>query len=222
MSALPGQTIESYTDTLKKILALEPEHISAYSLIIEEGTDFFDRFGPGKAEEDRLPSEEADRTMYALTGKLLQEAGYSRYEISNYSRPGRECRHNLGYWTGKEYLGLGLGASSLVGHTRFSRETNLETYLQAAMAGESTVVWQQDLSSRDQMEEFMFLGLRCTKGISAKEFRKRFSADISAVYGKQLHKLKSKGLITVDETGQIVLTSLGLDVSNQVFVEFLK
>ena len=221
MAALPGQTIESYRTTLEEVLWLKPEHISAYSLIIEEGTPFFERFGPEKAEEDRLPSEEEDRAMYELTGRLLQEAGYNRYEISNYSRPGYECRHNLGYWTGKEYLGLGLGASSFMENKRFSREEELSAYMKKIKEGESTVIWQQDLSLKERMEEFMFLGLRCTEGISLEEFRRRFLVELETIYGKQLNELKHRGLITVTKAGRIALTSLGLDVSNQVFVEFL-
>ena len=109
MSALPGQTMESWQSTLKKVLALKPEHLSAYSLIIEEGTPFYKRFGPGAGEECLLPDEDAERQMYYDTRDMLKAEGYERYEISNYARPGFACRHNLGYWERKEYLGLGLG-----------------------------------------------------------------------------------------------------------------
>lgn len=221
MSALPGQTMESYEDTLKKVLALEPEHLSAYSLIVEEGTPFFERFGTGQREEGRLPDEEADRRMYERTGEMLKEAGYERYEISNYSRPGYECLHNIGYWTGKEYLGLGLGASSLISHRRFSRETKLEAYIDKSLANESTVIWQQRLDEKEQMEEFMFLGLRLAKGVSQKAFAMRFNSSIEEIYGKQLQQLQKNGLIYSPEADRLALTPKGIDVSNQVFVAFL-
>ena len=119
MSALPGQTVESYEGTLRKVLALKPEHISAYSLIVEEGTLFYEWFESDNEKEKRvtnkkLPDENTDRQMYELTKKLLEEQGYYRYEISNYALKGYECKHNIGYWKRKEYLGLGLGAASLL------------------------------------------------------------------------------------------------------------
>ncbi len=116
MSALPGQTIESYEDTLSKVLALEPEHISAYSLILEEGTVFYDWYEKGKLDRGawKLPSEEEEYAMGELTIQRLAEAGMHRYEISNYAKPGKECRHNLGYWDRVEYLGIGAGSSSLI------------------------------------------------------------------------------------------------------------
>ncbi len=221
MSALPGQTAESYEATLKKVLALKPEHISAYSLIVEEGTQFFQRFGPGGKEEERLPSEEEDRQMYERTGLLFKAAGYERYEISNYSLPGCECRHNLGYWMGKEYLGLGLGASSLMNHVRFSRERGLADYIKKIKAGEDTVVWREELSVTEQMEEFMFLGLRLTKGIQPDRFWQLFGVRLEEVYKKQIEGLQKKGLLQKTREGRLALTKKGIDVSNQVFVEFI-
>ncbi len=221
MSALPGQTREGYENTLRKVLCLEPEHISAYSLMIEEGTPFFGRFGPGGGEEDRLPDEETERWMYERTGRLLKTHGYERYEISNYSRPGLACKHNIGYWTGKEYLGLGLGASSLIHHRRFSRERDLGVYIRKAMTGEDTTVWQENLGLQEEMAEFMFLGLRLTRGICLKEFEKRFGSSLEENYGKPIKELKEKGLLYVPQKGRLALTQKGADVSNQVFLEFL-
>ena len=147
MSALPGQTVKSYEETLHRVIALEPEHISAYSLIIEEGTPFGERYGQGEEREDdhtdesdygadrqcrdlwKLPTEEEDRQMYHLTKDILAEAGYYRYEISNYARDGYACRHNVGYWTGVPYLGLGLGAASYYKGQRFSNTRNMGEYL---------------------------------------------------------------------------------------------
>ena len=128
MSALPGQTVESWMDTLKKTADLDPEHISAYSLIIEEGTPFFEAYGDGRGD-GILPDEDAEREMYHRTREFLKDRGYERYEISNYARTGRECRHNVGYWTGVSYLGLGLGASSYVDGCRFCNERDLGIYL---------------------------------------------------------------------------------------------
>lgn len=221
MSALPGQTKEGYENTLMKVLALRPEHISAYSLIIEEETPFYSRFGSGGEEAGRLPDEEEERLMYERTGELLLEHGYERYEISNYSRPGFSCKHNIGYWTGKEYLGLGLGASSLIAHRRFSRERNLTAYIDKVMAEEGTVVWQESLSRQEEMVEFMFLGLRLTQGISLEEFKERFGTGSEEKYGKQIEGLIQKGLLYTPTEGRLALTKKGVDVSNQVFLEFL-
>ena len=221
MSALPGQTLTSYENTLRRVLELRPEHISAYSLMIEEDTPFYRRFGRGGDEEYRLPSEEEDRRMYERTKELLGEAGYERYEISNYSIPGYECGHNTGYWTGKEYLGLGLGASSYTGDMRFSRESKLEVYICKILSGESTVVWQQRLDLQERMEEFMFLGLRMMRGVSPKRFKELFGIALEERYEKQLIKLKEMGLLEETREGRLALTERGIDVSNQVFVEFL-
>ena len=129
MSALPGQTEESWQQTLREVLSLKPEHISAYSLIIEEGTPFYHRFGPGDGEERLLPDEDTERQMYYDTRDVLKAEGYERYEISNYARQGFACRHNLGYWERREYLGLGLGASSLTEGVRYRNHKKLSAYL---------------------------------------------------------------------------------------------
>ena len=131
MSALPGQTVESWEKTLKQVIALNPEHVSAYSLIIEEGTPFYQLYEKDAEKRDAgeepelLPSEEEERAMYELTGSVLKENGYLHYEISNYAKPGRECRHNLGYWQRKDYLGFGLGASTLLNPVRYKNTEDL-------------------------------------------------------------------------------------------------
>ena len=166
MSAIPGQTLESYVDTLRKVADLEPEHISAYSLIIEEGTPFCERYGEGRHAEE-LPDEDTERQMYVRTREILEDYGYHRYEISNYAKDGYECRHNLGYWDRKEYLGLGAGASSLMDHIRWKEPDHI---------GPSTGLVLEEredftrLSRKDEMEEFMFLGLRKIKGVSEQDF----------------------------------------------------
>lgn len=261
MSALPGQTVSSWEKTLRTVAALQPEHISAYSLIIEEGTPFYQLFGEDedKQEEQRrrkelgvpeLPDEDAERRMYYDTEQILKEAGYHRYEISNYAKPGYECRHNKGYWTGTEYLGLGLGASSYINIRRkdgsdakisvsgeegrqerwLERRSNVrdfKTYLSFGRedfkAGRQ-IEEREALTEQARMEEFMFLGLRLTEGISEAEFFRRFSCTLEAVYGKVLDELGRQGLVEkYGREGAAFwrLTKRGIDVSNYVLAEFL-
>lgn len=220
ISALPMQTLKEYEQTLTQILALEPEHISSYSLMIEEGTPFYERYGEGGTEKDKLPDEETDRAMYALTKQKLAAAGYERYEISNYAKPGFESRHNSSYWKGTEYLGFGIGASSLFTNARYHNETALSDYAEQVMRGEDIRRDVERLVEAEAMEEFMILGLRMIKGISRTEFQKRFGRPLETVYGSALRKLKDAGLLVV-EGDTVALTEHGIDVSNQVFVEFV-
>lgn len=261
MSALPGQTVSSWEKTLRTVVSLQPEHISAYSLIIEEGTSFCQLFGEdGDAAEEKkrrqslgipeLPDEDAERRMYYDTERILGEAGYHRYEISNYAKPGYECRHNKGYWTGTEYLGLGLGASSYINIRRekgdaakmsasgeesgdrrqLERRSNVrdfKTYLSLTRedfrAGRQ-IEERALLTSQAQMEEFMFLGLRLTEGISEMEFFRRFSCALETVYGDVLEELARQELMERYEREGAAfwrLTKRGIDVSNCVLAEFL-
>lgn len=215
MSALPGQTVESYERTLRRIIALEPEHISAYSLIVEEGTPFWEQYSDGEG----LPGEDQDRQMYHMTKAILAEAGYDRYEISNYARPGYACRHNVGYWTRVPYLGLGLGAASYYGEQRFSNTREMGEYL-AAQDLISLRRDVQELTEPDAMEEFMFLGLRLTRGVNTVTFEQTFGKPMEQVYGPVLQKMVSQGLME-QKGAQWFLTDLGLDVSNGVLAEFL-
>ena len=220
ISALPGQTLEDYESNVEAILSLHPEHISSYSLIVEEGTPFYEQYGEGAVKEADLPEEETDRAMYAYTKKRLAEAGYERYEISNYAKPGFESRHNSSYWTGTEYLGFGLGASSLITNARYHNETDLATYIKEVEEGKDVRREIERLIREELMEEFMILGLRRMCGISRAEFQTRFGRPLETVYGSALQKLKKQGLLTV-EGDRVSLTELGIDVSNQVFVEFV-
>lgn len=210
MSAIPGQTLESFRKTLEKVIALKPEHISAYSLIIEENTPFYERYKDGKG----LPDEEEERQMYYLTEQLLRENGYHRYEISNYALDGRECRHNTGYWTGKPYLGFGVAAASLYDNKRNTNHGDLKRYLEGDFSTE-----YEELSEKDRMEEFMFLGLRLIKGVSREKFKLTFGRDIDSVYGPVLDRLEKQGLLKNEE--YICLTLRGLDVANYCMAEFL-
>ncbi len=220
ISALPKQTLEDYKYSVEAVLKLQPEHISSYSLIVEEKTPFFDLYAEGMEKEADLPEEETDRAMYAYTKERLAEAGYERYEISNYAKPGCESRHNSSYWTGREYLGVGLGASSLFTNARYHNETDLTTYIEEAEAGKEVRREIERLVEAEQMEEFMILGLRRMCGISRTEFQSRFGKPLETIYGSALQKLKQQGLITI-EGDRVALTEIGIDVSNQVFIEFL-
>ena len=215
MSGLPGQSIEQYEDTLKKLVELHVEHISAYSLIIEEGTPFFKLY-----EEDKLdlPDEETERQMYYRTKEILGAAGFNRYEISNYAKKGYECRHNVRYWRREDYLGLGLGASSCMENVRFKNTDWLDEYVLESKYMDKCDV--QELSSQECMEEFMFLGLRMTKGVSKTKFADTFGVTMNEVYDRALSKLKEQKLIA-EEGDFVFLTEYGLDVSNRVWVEFL-
>ena len=222
MSALPGQTEATWAGTLEKVLELKPEHVSAYSLIIEEGTPFYDLYQEDDARRQAgeqplcLPSEEEERAMYAQTEKMLTEAGMHRYEISNYAVRGRECRHNIGYWRGTDYVGFGLGASSLLDHVRYRNTSDMDAYLTGDYSGREREI----LSKTDQMEEFMFLGLRMMNGVSEDEFCFRFGETMNGIYGKTIRKLEKQGLLKA-EGGRVFLTSRGIDVSNTVMAEFL-
>lgn len=228
ISATPGQNLRSWSETLRKAADLGPEHISAYSLIVEEGTPFYERYGDGSGEdEDKgnhlppLPDEDTEREIYKATEKILAEYGYHRYEISNYAKTGYECRHNLGYWERKEYLGLGLGASSLLSECRFHNTADMGKYLRLyENAGTDICEDIEHLSVEDQMEEFMFLGLRKTVGISVDDFRKAFGKEIREVYGEQMRKLEEQRLIEYSGN-RVRLTERGTDISNYVFSEFM-
>lgn len=216
MSAIPGQTLESYEDTLRKVADLEPEHISAYSLIIEEGTPFYERYGEGRHAEE-LPDEDIERQMYVHTGEILEDYGYHRYEISNYAKDGYECRHNLGYWDRKEYLGLGAGASSLMDHIRWKEPDHI---------GPSTGLVLEEredftrLRRKDEMEEFMFLGLRKINGVSEYDFYKSFRVSMDEIYKESIENLIKEGLL-VREEDRIRLTDRGIDLSNYALSQFL-
>lgn len=232
MAALPYQTVESYTTGLRKIIRLAPEHISAYSLILEEGTPFYQKYNSGCYP---LPDEEQERLMYRETEQILAQAGYERYEISNYAKKGYACRHNLVYWQGGDYLGLGLGSSSYMDDVRFHNTTDLDTYVNQGAYVED----REELSVQAKMEEFMFLGLRVIAGVSGTEFEKRFGKTMEDVYGDVLRKHEEEGLLQIERKEdrkeaaaaepakgktnieKVMLTTKGVDVSNYVFADFL-
>lgn len=226
ISAIPGQTVESWQKSLRTIAELDPEHISAYSLIIEEGTPFYEIYGDDNScinndkEIKKLPNEDTERQMYEDTLRILREYGYHRYEISNYAKKGYECRHNLGYWERKEYLGLGTGAASLIQNQRFSHIRDTEEYIRNAHDPELLVCEKEMLSEQEQMEEFMFLGLRKMQGVRTDIFKESFGVEIEEVYGSVLQTLQEEGLLCC-EGERIFLTERGIDISNYVLSQFL-
>ena len=213
MSGIPDQTLASWQKTLSRVLELAPEHVSAYSLIVEEGTPFAQR-------KLNLPEEEEERRMYEMTAEMLGSQGYRQYEISNYALPQRECAHNMGYWMRDDYLGLGLGAASLFDSQRWNNTDSMEEYLEKSERPEEIQVCREKLSVREQMEETMFLGLRMTEGIERERFQEEFGISVEEVYGDALRRLEGLGLLQADR-GRIYLTRKGISLSNQVFVEFL-
>lgn len=233
MSALPGQTIDSYKSTLEKVTVLKPEHISAYSLILEEGTVLYERISALEREGKTtgLPNEDDEREMYYMTKRILSDNGYERYEISNYAKRGYECRHNTAYWERDDYLGLGLGASSCMDNIRTKNVTDIEEYMKIFdeaylehinEKGARDEAETEILTKEDMMAEFMFLGLRMTKGISKKKFEEYFGCSYDTIYGNVTDKLIKERLLNVSVDGdKICLTELGIDVSNMVLAEFL-
>lgn len=220
ISAIPGQTVQSWENTLQKVIELQPEHISAYSLIIEEGTPFAEVYGEGKAGERELPSEEEERTIYHRTKELLRQAGYHRYEISNYAQGGRECKHNLGYWERKDYLGLGLGSASLVDNVRYKNTDDLNKYIAGAERAIDMQEDKEELTRTQQMEEFVFLGLRKMQGISLQLFESTFGRTLYEYYGANIAKMQKENLVIIED-GYLRLTEKGIDISNYVFGELL-
>lgn len=243
MSALPGQTLKSYEETLNKVVRLEPEHISAYSLIVEENTLMYDRVKKAQIKGiNILPDEESERKMYYLTNNILRSNGYRKYEISNYSKLGKECKHNIGYWQRKEYLGFGIGAASLYKENRYNNISDINKYIEVLTnnikensinnVGNSSEVENQvnilnsivknlqQLTERDRMEEFMFLGLRMMEGVSMEKFERYFGKPYMEVYGKVQKKMEDKRFL-INDNGYVKLTEFGIDLSNYVMSEFL-
>ncbi len=215
MFSLPEQTQAQWEQTLYQVAALQPEHLSAYSLMIEEGTPFFQLFQENKL---LLPEEEQDRKMYYATKDILAAHGYHQYEISNFSKKGYECRHNKVYWQTKHYLGFGLGAHSYYQTKRFHNPYDIETYL--ASEGKRLAEDVESLTITELQSEFMFMGLRMTEGVSAAVFKKRFGVSLQSVYGKQIEMLLKQNLLQ-QKQDRYFLTAQGIDLSNTVFCYFL-
>lgn len=214
MFALPAQSLDDWQETLEKVMKLRPEHISAYSLIIEEGTPFFDMFDRGELKET---DEETDRKMYYLAKEMLSDKSYKQYEISNFAREGFECYHNKVYWRTEEYQGFGLGAHSYADGVRFHNTYDMKEYLR----GEGLRLDKEFLSLQEKQEEFMFMGLRMNEGVSEAEFLRRFGESMDSVYGDEIKELISEELL-VKKDGRLSLTDRGVDISNSVFEKFIR
>lgn len=229
MLGLPGQTKKEWENVLEKIVGLAPEHISAYSLMIEENTPFFLRY---KNHPELLPSEEEVAVMYELTGQVLSNFGYEHYEISNYAYPNKECIHNMGYWYRKPYRGFGLGAASFLKtkdengierEKRFRNTNKMEEYLLLTKQEVTLQAIQREqeiLTKEEQMEETMFLGLRCKKGVSSTDFLKKFGISIEELYGDVIKKYREFNLLMWKED-RICLTEKAFLVSNVIMQDFL-
>ena len=217
MFGLPRQSLDSWRETLARAVSLEPDHISAYGLKLEEETPLAALVASGQVA---LPAEGEEEAMYDWLNEYLPQQGFSRYEISNYTRPGRECRHNLKYWRYLPYRGFGVAAHSFDGMARFANTEELSRYLSRIEAGESAEEFRETLVDPDRMAEYVFLALRTTAGLSARDFESRFRRGFAEYYAVAIAELKKTGMLT-NEKEQWRLTEKGLKLSNRAFVKFL-
>lgn len=217
---LPSQEMKSYKRTLEKVIALQPEHISCYGLIIEENTPFWDMIDKG---ELAMPDEDLDREMYEYSENYLSEKGYTKYEISNYAKVGYECKHNIKYWKREEYIGFGLNSHSMINNQRFSNTKNLEKYLNIDFKNLKATKDDRDIEILDlkaQLEEYIFLGLRLTEGVNILEIGNILNISVYDIYKEVIDKFKNNGLLEFD--GRILkLTKKGVSISNYVLSEFI-
>lgn len=217
MFGLPNQKVSEWEETLREIISLEPAHISAYSLIIEDGTAFYNLY---ESDKLKLPSEEEEREMYHLAKIILEENGFKQYEISNYYKEGMMCRHNLAYWNMDNWIGLGSAAASYVNGKRIKNISNVEDYIEAINEKKEAIEEVINNSQNDNMEEFMFMGLRKIKGIKESEFEERFNMNINDVYGEIINKYEDEKLL-IKEEGRIYLSEKGIELSNIIMADFL-
>ena len=210
MYGIPEQTNSSFINTLSKVVALAPEHISLYSLILEEGTPLY-----SSACNYRMPSEDEECDLYYLAADYLREHGYSHYEISNYAKPSKECRHNLKYWHCDEYIGVGLAAHSYFDGKRFSNTAHPTEYLTGMRAVAESV---QSLTSKDREEEFLMLSLRLAEGFSLDEYKAHFSKDFLSGRTEKINALIESGYLTL-ENDRLALTERGFYVSNSIICD---
>ena len=217
MYGLPNLTIKDWKNTLEKICELKPEHVSAYSLIIEEGTAFYKLYEKDKLE---LPSEDDERVMDKLTKDILKANGYHQYEISNFALDGRECEHNKVYWLLDEYIGVGSASSSYIDGYRLVNTSNINDYIERISNNISVVIDKYENSIEDEMEEFVFMGLRMVSGIDLLKFKKKFGVDINSIYKEVIEKNIKDGLLVV-EGNKMFLTAKGMELSNSVMSDFI-
>ena len=212
MIALPNQTIQDIKENLEKITKLNPEHISVYSLILEEGTPFYNKYNENKI---KLPDEELERNMYWYVKNTLENNGYMHYEISNFSKKGFESKHNMNCWNQEEYLGFGVAAHSYNNRIRYSNTNSIEEYIKG-----SNKIIHEEQTLEDIQKEYMLLGLRKIEGINIQKFKNKFAQNPIFIFKEQLNKLVDEELIIVDGN-EIKLTNKGLDLANIVWEEFV-
>lgn len=219
MIGLPNQTIEDLKDSLNKIIKLNPNHISVYSLILEKGTKLFDQI---EKKEFKLPDEELERNMYWYVKNMIELNGYNHYEISNFSKKGKESKHNLNCWNQEEYIGFGVGAHSYLDNIRFSNTSSLEDYINNINNDQfdKNRTIEEKQNKEDKQKEYMMLGFRKIEGINISKFKEKFIDNPIFLYKKQLNKLVEEGLIEID-SNYIKLTNKGIDFANLVFEEFV-
>lgn len=217
MFGLPNQSVKDWTESLEEVAKLNPEHISAYSLIIEEGTPFYKLYNEDKL---KLPSEEEEREMYKKCKDILIENGYHQYEISNYAKEGKECLHNEVYWRCDEYIGVGASSSSYIDGKRIKNIDDLREYIKRIRIGESIVDEEIINTKNDDIEEFMFMGLRMNCGIEEEEFKRRFHTNVDDVYKDVIEGNINKGLLE-RKRGRIYLTDKGIELSNMVMSDMI-
>ena len=219
MIALPNQSVEDIKESLEKVVNLNPNHISVYSLIVEEGTLLEKQIDEGKM---KLPSDEEERRMYWYVKNFLELHGYNHYEISNFSKKGKESKHNLNCWNQEEYIGFGLAAHSYIDGIRFCNTSNLEEYIENI--NNNNLNKNREVEERQEREdkekEFMMLGFRKIEGVDISMFKEKYQENPLFLFRKELDKLVSEGLIEVD-LNNIRLTNKGLDLANIVFEEFV-
>ena len=218
MYALPNQTKEDWMESLEKVVNLNPTHISAYSLILEENTELFDMY---ERKEFKLLDEDTDIEMYEYTINYLKSHGYNQYEISNYAKKGFECKHNILYWKCENYVGIGTSASGFLDEIRYNNLCEIDKYEELILNGKKPIEWEEKLSIKDKIEESIFLGLRMNEGIKFKDFKNKYDFNFLEEYKNEIEKLTKLQLIDINETG-MKLTQKGKEISNSVFVEFIK
>ena len=219
MIALPNQTIKDIRESLEDIIKLNPNHISVYSLIIEEGTVIEQKLNQGKIT---LPEDEEERRMYWFVKNFLELNGYKHYEISNFAKSGYESKHNLNCWNQEEYIGFGISAHSYLNNIRFGNQEDLEQYIKNINENklQENIKIEEKQTKEEQENEFMMLGFRKIEGVNIAKFKEKFIENPLFLYNKELEKLSNQGLIEVD-LNYIRLTNKGLDLANMVFKEFV-
>ncbi len=215
--ALPGQSLESFRDTVKRALELDLPHYSLYSLILENKTMFMNWVRRGKLE---LPDQEVEAQMFLETIEAMEKAGRHQYEVSNFAKPGFESQHNLVYWNNENYYGIGAGASGYLGNLRYKNHGPIQHYLKPLKENKLPMIEEELLTRKAQIEEEMFLGLRKLSGVNKEKFKQKFNCSLVNIYQEKIDALVADGLLK--ETAEaLILTQNGLFRGNDVFEQFL-